>query len=114
MELFIIPAIMLPRTVVELKAIPALIIIARKLNICPFSALSIGKTKINANTPIRTIKNEIAPLVIFPFDVVDLIFLKIHEFKISRIIKKNNTTAGSINVSNILYTLSIVYNALVE
>jgi hypothetical protein len=106
---------MLPRTVVELKAIPALIIIPRKPNICPFRVLSIGKTKINANTPIRTKKNEIAPFVIFPLDVVDLIVLKIHEFIISRIIRTNNTTVGSINDSNILNICSIftmLYNGL--
>ncbi len=92
---------------VELKAIPALIIIPKKPNICPFRALSIGKTKINDNKPIRTKINEIVPFVIFPVYVVDLIFLKIHEFKIRRIIKNNNTTVGSINVPNILYMCSI-------
>lgn len=107
MELFIMPAMRLPKTVVELKAIPALIIIPRKPSICPFRDLSIGKIRINTNPPKRTRKKEIVPFMIFLPDVADLIFLKIHELIIRRIIKISSTIVGSINDWIILNMCSI-------
>jgi hypothetical protein len=94
MELFMIPAIRFPKTVVELNAIPALITIPRKPKIWPFKDLSIGRARMNTKIPTRIRKNEMAPLVMLPLGVVDLIFLKIHAFIIRRIIKISNTAVG--------------------
>ena len=102
------PAIRFPRTVVELKAIAALIMIPRKLNIWPFRDLSMGSERMKINNPIRIKKNVIVPFVIFPFKEVDLILLKIHVFKINSNIKTNKVIAGSMNDSNIFSVWSIL------
>jgi len=103
-----IPAIRFPNTVVELKAMAALIIIPKKLRICPFSVLSMGSARTNPSIPRRIIKKAMAPLVIFPFEAVDFDLLKIQAFKTSNRIKTNNTIVGSIKDLNILIIASIL------
>jgi len=102
------PAIRFPNTVVELKAMAALIIIPKKLRICPFSVLSMGSARTNPSIPRRIIKKAMAPLVIFPFEAVDFDLLKIQAFKTSSTIKTNNTIVGSIKDLNILIIASIL------
>jgi len=94
--------------VVELRAMAALIIIPRKLRICPLSVLSMGSARTNPRIPTRIIKKAMAPLVIFPFDAVDFDLLKIQAFRISNTINTNNTMVGSIMDLNILMIASIL------
>jgi hypothetical protein len=97
-----------PNTLVELKAIPAVIIIPRKLSICPFVDLSIGSDSISARVPKRTIKNEIVFFMIFLSVEADWNLLNTREFKVIRIIIISNIPAGSSNDSRILNNFSII------
>jgi hypothetical protein len=76
-----IPAIKFPRTVVELKAMAALMMIPRKLRICPFRFLSMGNDKIKVNMPVRMSIKEMVPCLILFESWVDFIVRKIHAFK---------------------------------
>jgi len=109
MELFIIPAMRFPKTVVELSAIPALIIIPRKLKIWPFNDLSIGSTRINASVPTRTRKKEMVLLVTIPLEVVVLNFLKAQALKNNRMIRISKTTVGSKSDLKMLNMFSILF-----
>jgi len=98
-----------PKTVVELSAIPALIIIPRKLKIWPFNDLSIGSTRINASVPTRTRKKEMVLLVTIPFEVVVLNFLKAQALKNNRMIRISKTTVGSKSDLKMLNMFSILF-----
>jgi len=108
MELFIRPAIRLPSTVVELRAIPALMIMARKLNICPLSSRSTGSDNINASTASSISKKAIALLMILPVYCTERILRNIQEFSIKSIIRAAITVTGSVIDFRILNKCSMV------
>lgn len=81
--------------VVELRAIPALIMIPGKLKIWPFSDLSMGSARMKASVLTRIRKTEIDLMVIIPLEVVDFNFLKTQALNNSRIIRISNAIVGS-------------------
>jgi hypothetical protein len=93
--------------VVELSAIPALIMMPRKPIIWPFRDFSIGNESINARIAIRIRKKDIPVYVRFPSEVVDLSFLKIHELRNKRITRISKIIVGSSKDPKILKTFSI-------
>jgi len=107
MVLFIIPAIRFPKIVVELKATPALIIIAKKLKIWPFRLLSIGKTKIKEMVPKSIASNEMLCFVTLVPEDFSFKRLKNHELKNKKATRIKIIPVGSMNNFSVLIICSI-------